>query len=59
MRIGRPPLRADMIPASFFRHYSRFQAGEINVTELARLAQLSRPTVYRYIVVIGNEDRKE
>ncbi len=57
-RIGRPPLRADMIPDSFFRYYSRFQAGEINVSELARLAQLSRPTVYHYIAVIGNREEK-
>lgn len=48
-RIGRPPVSAESIPDSFFRYYSRFQRGEINVSELARLAQVSRPTVYRYI----------
>ena len=51
-RIGRPPVTPDSIPDSFFRYFSRFQAGEINVTELARLAQISRPTAYRYIAAI-------
>lgn len=51
-RIGRPPVTIDVIPDSFFRYFSRFQRGEINVTELARLAQVSRPTAYRYIAAI-------
>lgn len=55
-RIGRPPLQAEMIPDTFFRYYSRFQAGEINVTELARLTQLSRPTVYHYMRVLENKE---
>ena len=56
-RLGRPPVTAEDIPDSFFRYYSRYQAGEINVTELARLAQISRPTAYRYIAAIqGSEN---
>lgn len=51
-RLGRPPVTHDNIPDSFFRYFSRFQAGEINVTELARLAQISRPTAYRYIAAV-------
>lgn len=50
--IGRPQVTADGIPDSFFRYFSRFQAGEINMTELARLAQISRPTAYRYVAAI-------
>lgn len=50
--IGRPPVTPDSIPDSFFRYYSRYQSGEINITELARLAQISRPTAYRYITAI-------
>lgn len=53
-RIGRPHISAERIPDSFFRYYSRYQAGEINLSELSRLAQLSRPTVYRYISVLSN-----
>lgn len=51
-RLGRPPVTPDGIPDSFFRYYSKYMAGEINITELARLAQISRPTAYRYIAAI-------
>lgn len=50
--IGRPPVTAEGIPDSFFRYFSRYQSGEINMTELARLAQISRPTAYRYVAAI-------
>ena len=50
--IGRPQVTPDGIPDSFFRYFSRFQAGEINMTELARLAQISRPTAYRYVAAV-------
>lgn len=48
-QLGRPPITAERIPDSFFRYFTKYQIGEINVSELARLAQVSRPTVYRYI----------
>ena len=51
-RIGRKPIGPEDIPDSFFRYYSRFQAGEINLSELARLTQKSRPTMYHYIRVL-------
>lgn len=51
-RLGRPPVTPDGIPDSFFRYFAKYQCGEINVTELARLAQVSRPTAYRYIAAI-------
>lgn len=54
-RIGRPPVTADTLPDKFFRYYSRYQAGEINLSELSRLARISRPTAYRYIAVAGND----
>lgn len=51
-RIGRPPVTAESIPASFFRYFVRYQAGEINIAELSRLTKTSRPTTYRYIKAI-------
>lgn len=48
-RIGRPPVSAESIPNAFLRYYPRYQAGNISLSELARLAQVSRPTAYRYI----------
>lgn len=51
-RIGRPPISIENIPDSFWRYYSRFQLGQINISELSRLCQISRPTAYRYLQVI-------
>ena len=51
-QLGRPRITAERTPDSFYRYFVKLQAGEINVTELARLAQVSRPTVYRYLSAI-------
>ncbi|MBP3453840.1 MAG: recombinase family protein [Clostridia bacterium] len=48
-RIGRRPTTKDDIPAVFFRHYQAFMDGKMNVSELARVCGLSRPTVYKYM----------
>lgn len=48
-RIGRPHITADDIPASFLRHYPSYKAGRMNLSELARICDLSRTTVYKYI----------
>lgn len=53
-RIGRPAVSADNVPASFLRYYPRYQNGSISLTELSRLAQVSRPTAYRYINALKN-----
>lgn len=47
--IGRPPVLDTTIPDSFYRYYNKYQSGDITVSELSRLAKLSRTTVYRYI----------
>ena len=48
-RIGRPQLSKEDIPASFLRHYPTYKSGQLNVSELARVGDLSRTTVYKYI----------
>ena len=47
--IGRPPVTADNIPAIFYRHYPKYQKGEINKKEFSRLCNLSYPTIYKYL----------
>lgn len=49
---GRPRTTINDIPAIFYKHYPTFVAGTINVSELARLCGLSRPTVYKYLALI-------
>ena len=51
--IGRKPTTKDDIPAIFYKHYPAFMSGQMNVSEFARICGLSRPTVYKYISIIG------
>ena len=52
-RIGRPKTTKEDIPAVFLKHYAAFQEGKMNVSELARVCGLSRPTVYKYMKMMG------
>ena len=56
-RLGRPPICADGVPDSFLRYYPRYKTGTLNVSEMARLCQVSRPTIYRWIGAV-EEDKK-
>ncbi len=51
-RIGRPQTTKDDIPANFYKHYPAYVAGSMNVSELARICGLSRPTVYKYLKLL-------
>ena len=51
-QIGRRPTTKDDIPAVFYKHYPTYIAGKMNVSELARICELSRPTVYKYLRLI-------
>ncbi len=46
--IGRPMVTIDNLPVGFIRHYPKLMAGELNVTELARLVGVSRQSIYKY-----------
>ena len=48
-KIGRPQATADDIPAVFLRHYPAFKNKQLNVSEMARVCDLSRTTVYKYL----------
>ena len=48
-RIGRPRTTKDDIPPVFYKHYPSLISGKMNVSELARVCGLSRPTVYTYM----------
>lgn len=50
--IGRPTVTADDIPSVFYKHYPKYQKGEINKKDLSRLCLLSYPTVYKYLRMI-------
>lgn len=51
-KVGRPVLTKEHLPSVFLKHYPALMDGRLNVTELARICGLSRPTVYKYIRII-------
>ena len=52
-RIGRPQTTKEDIPAVFYRHYPAYSAGKLNISEMARVCGLSRPTVYKYLKLLA------
>ena len=52
VKIGRPQTTADQIPAAFLRHYPAFKNNQLNISEFARVCDLSRTTVYKYISLL-------
>ena len=53
VKVGRRPTTKDDIPPIFYKHYPAYVAGKMNVSELARVCGLSRPTVYKYLKMVG------
>jgi len=51
-KLGRPHTTKDSIPTIFYKHYPAFASGQMNLSELARICQLSRPTVYKYLKLV-------
>ena len=51
--IGRPKTTKDNIPSVFYKHYPAFAAGTLNLSEFARVCELSRPTIYKYLELLA------
>ena len=52
VRIGRPELTKDEIPPIFYRHYPAYVSGALNVSEFARVCNMSRTTIYKYVKMV-------
>lgn len=50
--LGRPVTTKNNIPLIFFKHYSSYKNNFLNKRELARICNISYPTVYKYISLI-------
>ena len=48
-QIGRPQVSKEDIPTTFLRHYPAYKSKQLNVSELARVCDISRTTAYKYI----------
>ena len=51
-QIGRPQVTKDDVPAIFLRHYPAYKSGQLNISELSRVCDLSRTTIYKYISLL-------
>lgn len=51
-KIGRPKTQEENIPNVFKRSYELYKSGAINKTELARITNLSRPSVNKYLNIL-------
>lgn len=51
-KIGRPTTSSEDIPTNFLKHYPKYKAKAINISELSRLCAISRTTAYKYIHIL-------
>ena len=51
-KIGRPQITKDNVPAIFLRHYPAYKSGHLNISELSRVCDLSRTTIYKYLSLL-------
>lgn len=51
-RLGRPSLTKDMLPSKFFVHYPLYKTGQLNMTDFAKVVEVSRATLYRYLELV-------
>ena len=51
-KIGRPQTTKEAIPATFLRHYPSYKNGHLNLSEFARVCDLSRTTIYKYLSLL-------
>ena len=52
-QIGRPTTTADALPRDFWRTLKLYQQGTITVSDMARMLNCSRTTIYKYMDVAG------
>lgn len=55
--IGRPKTTIENLPVNFLKYYPKYRDNQINLSELARLCQNSRQTMYKYIKIY-NQSRQ-
>ena len=50
--VGRPTTTKDNIPQTFLKHYPQYKIGKLNKAELARVCELSYPTIFKYLKIV-------
>ena len=52
VKIGRPQTTLENVPAIFLKHYPSYKNGTLNVSEFARVCDMSRTTIYKYLELL-------
>lgn len=52
VKLGRPKVSKENIPSIFYKHYPSYKNGSLTITEFARVCQMSRTTIYKYISLL-------
>lgn len=52
---GRSKTTAENIPPQFIKYYEQYKDGSINLSELSRLANITRPSAYKYIKILSGD----
>lgn len=50
--IGRPKTTEDNIPTVFYKYYPMYKNGKINLSEFARLCEMTRASIYKYLKIV-------
>ena len=53
--VGRPLLRIDDIPSKVIKNYDLYRSGNINKIDYAKMCNISRPTLDKYISIINGQ----
>ena len=56
VKLGRPKKTAAQVPVKVRKHWLDFCEGKITAAEYAQLTSLSRPTIYKYIKLLQQEE---
>lgn len=49
--VGRPSTTVERLPSNFIKHYPKYRNKQINKMELARLCNVSRQSIHKYIKI--------
>lgn len=52
VKLGRPEVTTEHIPSIFYKHYPLYKSNKIKVAEFARLCNMSRTTIYKYLKMV-------
>lgn len=51
-KIGRPIVTKENLPDKFWKYYQMYKSGSINISEMARIMNCSRASIYKYLNIV-------